>query len=210
MMIPFQLPQMHCFFLLVPINSNWKIPVAYYLTNGLTGKVLANLTRNILTHLHNNSIHVCVLVCDGCGGNQSMLLKLGVHLGYPLNSSSFPHPVDPSKSVYVFLDNCHMFKLIRNMLAHYVSIKNGTSSNVISWNYITKLHELQQDKGLRLANKLKRNHLEFASQKMKVNLSVQALSNSTAQALLCLKSLGHEEFQDCINQSLKNTLKRKT
>ena len=55
-------------FLLVPINSNWKIPVAYYLTNGLTGKVLANLTRNILAHL----------VCDGCGGNQSMLSELGV------------------------------------------------------------------------------------------------------------------------------------
>ena len=66
------------------------------------------------------------------------------------------------------------------MLAHYVSIKNGSTGNVISWNYITKLYELQQDEGLRLANKLKRNHLEFASQKMKVNLSVQALSNSTA------------------------------
>ena len=65
-------------FLLVPINSNWKIPVAYYLTNGLAGKVLANLTRNILTHLHNNGIHVCVLVCDGCGENQSMLSELGV------------------------------------------------------------------------------------------------------------------------------------
>jgi hypothetical protein len=168
-------------FLLVPLNSNWKIPVAYYLTNGLTGKILANLTCNILTH----------------AGNQSMLSELGVHLTYPLNSSSFPHPADPSKSVYVFLDNCHMFKLIRNMLASYVSIKNGNTGNIISWNFIKKLHELQQDEGLRLANKLKRNHLEFASQKMKVNLSVQALSNSTAQALLCLKTLGHAEFQGC-------------
>ena len=171
MMIPSQLPQMHWFFYLCLQTATGKLPVAYYLTNGLTGKVLANLTRNILTHLHNNGIHVCVLVCDGCGGNQSMLSELGVHLGYPLNSSSFPHPADPSKSVYVFLNNCHMFKLIRNMLAHYVSIKNGSTGNVISWNYITKLHELQQDEGLRLADKLKRNHLEFASQKMKVNLS---------------------------------------
>ena len=184
-------------FLLVSINSNWKIPVAYYLTAGLTGKILANLTRNILTHLHNNGIQVCVLVCDGCGGNQSMLSELGVHLEYPLKSSSFPHPADPSKHVYVMLDNCHMFKLIRNMLAHYMSIKNINTGNIISWNYIKKLHELQQDEGLRLANKLKRNHLEFASQKMKVNLSVQALSNSTVQALLCLKSLGYEDFQDC-------------
>ena len=32
---------------------------------------------------------------------------------------------------------------------------------------------------------------------MKVNLSVQTLSNSTAQALLCLKDLGYPEFQNC-------------
>lgn len=32
---------------------------------------------------------------------------------------------------------------------------------------------------------------------MKVNLSLQALSNSTAQALLCLKQLGHDDFQSC-------------
>ena len=77
------------------------------------------------------------------------------------------------------------------------TIKNGLTGGVISWDVIKKLHNLQQDEGLRLANKLKRNHLEFASQKMKVNLSVQTLSNSTAQALLCLKGLGYPEFQDC-------------
>ena len=49
-------------YLLVPLNSNWKAPVAYYLTDGLTGEVLANLTNNLLTHLHDNSINVCVLV----------------------------------------------------------------------------------------------------------------------------------------------------
>ena len=44
-------------YLLVPLNGNWKIPVAYYLTDGLKGKVLANLTKNILTHLHDNNIN---------------------------------------------------------------------------------------------------------------------------------------------------------
>jgi hypothetical protein len=58
-------------------------------------------------------------------------------------------------------------------------------------------HNLQQDEGLCLANKLKCNHLQFASQKMRMNLSVQTLSNSTAQALLCLKDLGYAKFQDC-------------
>ena len=184
-------------FLLVPLNGNWKIPVAYYLTEGLTGKVLASLTRNLLTHLHKNTINVLALVCDGCGGNQSMLAELGVELKYPLKTSWFPHPADPSNNVYVFLDNCHMFKLVRNMLAQYETIQNGKTGKLICWEFIANLHKVQQDEGLRLANKLKRNHIEFASQKMKVNLSVQALSNSTAQALLCLKQLGHDDFQSC-------------
>ena len=106
-------------YLLVPINGNWKIPVAYYLTDGLKGKVLANLTRNILTHLHNNSINVCALVCDGCSSNQSLLSELGIKLNHPVNSTSFAHPADPSRTIYLFLDNCHMFKLVRNMLSHY-------------------------------------------------------------------------------------------
>ena len=184
-------------FVLVPLNGNWKIPVAFYLKNGLTGEVLAGVTRNLLVHLHKNGIHVFALVCDGCGGNQSMLAELGVELNYPLKATWFPHPADPANNVYVFLDNCHMFKLVRNMLAQYETIKNGKTGKLIQWKFIANLHEVQQDEGLRLANKLKRNHIEFASQKMKVNLSVQALSNSTAQALLCLKQLGHADFQSC-------------
>ena len=43
-------------FLLVPLNNNWKVPVAYYLTDGLSGEVLTNITRNVLTHLYNRDI----------------------------------------------------------------------------------------------------------------------------------------------------------
>ena len=171
--------------------------LAYYLTDGLTREVLANLANSLLTHLHDNSINVCVLVCDGCGGNQSMLSTLGVRISYPLTTSFFPHPADGSKKVYVLLGNSHMLKLVRIVLAQYKSVRNGITGGIISWDFLQKLHNLQQDERLRLANKLKRNHLEFASQKMKVNLSVQTLSNSTAQALLCLKDLGYPEFQDC-------------
>ena len=45
-------------FMLVPLNSNWKVPIAYYLTDGLSGKVLANITKNLLYVLHDNGITV--------------------------------------------------------------------------------------------------------------------------------------------------------
>ena len=130
-------------YLLVPLNSNWKVPVAYYLTGGLTGEVLENLTSKLLTHLHSNSIDVHALMCDGCGGNQSMLSSLGVYISYPLTTSFFPYPADESKKVYMLLDNCHMLKLVRNMLAKYRNIRNKLTGGVISWDLIEKLHNLQ-------------------------------------------------------------------
>ena len=64
-------------YLLVPLNCNWKAPVAYYLTDGLTGDVLANLTSNVLTYLHENSIDVRVLVCDVVVATRICYLHLG-------------------------------------------------------------------------------------------------------------------------------------
>ena len=144
-------------FMLVPLNSNWKVPIAYYLTDGLSGEVLANITKNLLYVLHDNGITVCSLVCDGCGGNQSMLSKLGVPISYPLKSCCFPHPADSSLNIYVILDNCHMFKLVRNMLANNKTIVNGKTNQAIRWDFISRLHTIQQEEGLRLANKLKRS-----------------------------------------------------
>ena len=89
-------------YMLVPLNSSWKVPVAYYLTAGLSGCVLANLTCNLLTYLHENGISVCALVCDGRGSNQSMLAELGVFLTYPLLNTSFPHPSHSSQLVSTF------------------------------------------------------------------------------------------------------------
>ena len=44
--------------MLVPLNSNWKVPIAYYLTDGLSGEVLANITKHLLCVLHDNGITV--------------------------------------------------------------------------------------------------------------------------------------------------------
>jgi len=45
--------------------------------------------------------------------------------------------------------------------------------------FIAKLHQLQQNDNLRLANKLK-THVNWFKQKMKVNLAEQTLSSSVA------------------------------
>jgi hypothetical protein len=55
---------------------------------------------------------------------------------------------------------------------------------------------LQQDEGLHLANKLTKAHVNFHTQKMRVNLAAQTLSASTATAIqFCTTQLKLKQFQ---------------
>ena len=58
--------------------------------------------------------------------------------------------------------------------------KNGKK---ISCNYIVQLQKLQEIEGLNLAMKLKKQHMNWFNQKMKVNLAAQTLSSSVADAI---------------------------
>ena len=117
-----------------------------------------------------------------------MLRELGVSMSPPNLKPYFTHPLDKKKRVYVLLDVCHMLKLIRNTLGNCGTLVDGDDQE-ICWKYLTALHELQQDEGLRLGNKLKQAHIKWWQQKMKVNLAAQTLSSRVAPLTSCSISL---------------------
>ena len=68
----------------------------------------------------------------------------------------------------------------------------------ISWQFLVELHNLQDTEGLRLANKLKKTHINWKQQKMKVSLAAQALSSSVENAIkYCANELKLPKFQGC-------------
>ena len=83
--------------------------------------------------------------------------------------------------VYVTLDAVHMLKLARNALGSMKRIRSV--DGVIDYHYIELLVNLQEEMGVRLANKLTKRHLKWQNMKMKVNLAAQTLSSSVADAL---------------------------
>ena len=112
----------------------------------------------------------------------------------------FAHPGNSNVNVYIMLDVCHMLKLIRNTMATQVMYDG--EGRPIKWSYIERLHELQQNEGLRAGNKLRSAHIAWQKQKMKVNLAAQTLSASVADALdFCQKSKfgGFEGCEGTIN-----------
>ena len=186
-------------FMVVCVNSSWKVPCAYFFLDGLGGAERANLIQNCIGRLFEARIKVISVTCDGPSCHFTMMSHLGASLKIPTLNPSFPHPnaENENDKIYALLDVCHMLKLVRNCLAEYGTLVDS-ENNEIHWKYFVHLQDLQEKEGLRLANKLKKPHIQFSTQKMKVNLAAQVFSSSVADALeFCSKDLDLKEFHGC-------------
>ena len=104
--------------------------------------------------------------------------------------TSFEHPQNKS-NIYCIMDPCHMLKLARNTVAE----TNVTSqAGFVSFNYIAKLHTIQEEADLKFANKLSYNHINFKNKKMNVRLAAQVLSSTVADAIDFLRESGDKNF----------------
>lgn len=61
-----------------------------------------------------------------------------------------------------------MLKLMRNMLSEVGKIMDA-DNNLVEWQYIDKLYELEKREDLSWATKLRKSHMEWQRQKMKVS-----------------------------------------
>ena len=178
-------------FMVNAVNQSWKLPVGYFLVDGLNGEQRKNLVLSCLSKLHSAGVKVVSLTHDGAASNLSMLRLLGVKFDDPYNIQSFfPHPITFSP-VYIFLDACHMLKLVRNTFSDKGSMAVGNS--FVLWKYINDLHKLQENEGLHLGNKLRSAHIDWKKKKMNVRLAAQTLSESVCQSL-----------QFCLNEQLSD------
>ncbi|XP_046862755.1 uncharacterized protein LOC124456320 [Xenia sp. Carnegie-2017] len=69
--------------------------------------------------------------------------------------------------IYAFLDPCHMIKLVRGAISELRTLKDE-KDGLVRWQYLVELEKLQASEGLRLANKLKKAHINWKPQKMKM------------------------------------------
>lgn len=168
-------------FLLVATNSNWKVPIAYFLVNSLNASEKANLVKGCLLQMEETGIKIKSLTFDGCASNITMCNILGAKLDWPnikpyfINSTNGEH-------VHIIVDPSHMIKLCRNTLGDWGFFYDENNGR-ISWEYLVKLVKIQNETGLHAATKVRNRHLDYNKEKMKVKLATQALSASTADAI---------------------------
>ncbi len=134
-------------FMVVAANGSWKVPCGYFLVNGLTGAEKANLTKECITKLHEVGVKVVSFTCDGPSSHQSMLKLLSAQLLPGNLQAYFQHPCDPKAKIYIFLDACHMIKLVRNTMSDW-KVQKNKDGNAIKWQFAEELHKLQESEGV--------------------------------------------------------------
>jgi hypothetical protein len=183
-------------FMVVALDASWKLSIGYFLISGLKADDKADILKMALRKLHDIGMKTANVTCDGPATNFSVFKKLGASFDIENLTTTFPHPSDSELKVAVIFDACHMIKLVRNTLS-FLKVLVDPEGNQIKWEFITKLHDLQQKEGLRAANKLKQDHISWHKQKMKVNLATQTLSLSVANSIdFCRDQLKLPEFQN--------------
>lgn len=62
--------------MIVALNGTWKAPIAYFLTDGLSGPGKANITKKALEFIHESGVVIA---------NLAMTTELGANLNHPTN-----------------------------------------------------------------------------------------------------------------------------
>lgn len=184
-------------FLVNAVNDHFKIPVAYYFVHGLNANEKCNIVQEVLIFLNQADIEISSLTFDGAPTNISMARQLGACFDANNITPWFNHPVT-NKPVGIFWDICHMLKLIRNTLACHKEFYDSEGRS-IKWAYFEELERLQSIEGVLLANKLKKQHIQFEGQKMKTSLAAQTFSHSVAAAMEYLLRSGNAAFIGCLH-----------
>lgn len=180
-------------FMVVAINDTWKCPIGYFFINSLSTQKM-NLIIQCLKALFDCGVNVASLTFDGCQANFVMIKLLGCSLNLQNLRTSFNYE---NHIVQLLPDPSHMIKLVRNTFGEKKIIMDE-NGNIIDYNFIIKLCELQETEGLHLANKLRKQHIHFFKQKMKVKFATQLLSRSVAHSLIfCNNKLNLTEFRNC-------------
>uniref|UniRef100_A0A0K2UGI9 DNA transposase THAP9like [Danio rerio] n=1 Tax=Lepeophtheirus salmonis TaxID=72036 RepID=A0A0K2UGI9_LEPSM len=139
----------------VAINENWKIPIANFMINGLSGEEKANIVQTALIKVHEVGVIIPSITWDGPSFNFGMFKALGAALHSGIIKPTFPHPSNSDIKVIVLLDVSYMLKHVRNSFASIGELRNH-KGEVIRWSFIEEWYSIQEKEGLRAGTKLRK------------------------------------------------------
>lgn len=90
-------------FMLVGLNSRWKVPLAYFLIDSLSAEEKANLVRGCFLQLEGIGVTTETLAFDGCASNLTTAKLLGANIDFSNLKPYFINSINGEK-VHIILD----------------------------------------------------------------------------------------------------------
>ncbi|KAH9374788.1 hypothetical protein HPB48_000452 [Haemaphysalis longicornis] len=161
------------------------------------GTTLAQLVLKAIFLLEEAGAFVDALVCAGATTNHSMRREFGMSGSLQRTRHSFIHPVDDTRSVYIFSDAPHLMKCVRNRLhAQKVLCFNGEHAH---WAHYDRLfvEDGKQPAHLPVCPKTTFAHINPTNtEKMRVKLATQIFSRGAADGLEFYTARGTDGLQN--------------
>lgn len=110
------------------------------------------------------------LTFDGCSSNISAAQLLGCNYALNALDTSFSSGCENYPKIVTLFDPAHMIESVRNAFGEKKVFKDS-ANNVIKFEYVQRLCQLQEKEVCHLVNKLRKQHLLYFKQKMKVKLA---------------------------------------
>jgi len=168
------------------------LPVGYFLCKHLNSTQKSNLLSQCLDLVTKTGVVVVSVTFDGYSSNIGMTKNLGC--SYDPNNLNTNFTIHNQQPIVILPDPSHMIKLVRNCFGEKRRFLDD-NNEIIDYAFIEKLLVLQENENCHLSNKLKKQHVFFSRQKMKVKLATQLLSRSVATALqFCKNNLSQWRF----------------
>lgn len=181
-------------FILNGIDVNFECPVAYFFIDSLKKVPRSNMVMDIIKSVTRCGIKITNLTFDGHPSNVPMCELFGAKIKDVADDvrSFILNPINNQK-IYIYMDACHMEKLVRGALCRREVFYDG-NNNKIEWRYIVALYQHSRATDLR-THKLTKKHIEWHRNPMNVGLAVETFSESVANSLKYLMDQNIPEFQ---------------
>lgn len=173
------------------VGTDFKIPIAYELCNGLDGIDGAALALQVIKKIEAVGAKIISFTGDGLSANIVANQQLGAR--FDLEQPYFQSPTYPQQKIYIILDPSHMLKLVRK---HFSSKMIYHNDKLVDWDLLAILVEKQSLDNFNLCNKLTTQHIKWHQKPMNVRLASETLSNSVANTLEQLRKDGYDEFKN--------------
>lgn len=181
-------------FILNGINLNFEFPVAYWFIRGLSKIQRKELLNKVIIAVTKAGVKIVNVSfdCHPCNVPMCYLLGANLNVNDPHNLTTFIiNPVNGEK-IYIFMDPCHVEKLIRNTLANK-EIIYFEGNNKIEWDYIKKLHDFSQKNDFAV-HKINKKHIQWKRNSMSVRVANETMSKSVADGLELLLGQENPDF----------------